>query len=415
MAPAVRPRLSPIAAFAVPAAIVGLALYASATPSPLYAVYQARWHFSTPMVTVIYATYPLGVLISLLVLGTLSDQVGRRPVLRWSLVVLLGSMVLFLLAQSVAWLLAARAVQGLATGAALGAAGAALIDLHPRGDAAHAGLVNGVVSTSGIGAGAIVSAILVAAAPAPRALPFVVVSVLIVAALVAVWAVPESAAVPERPRLRPTRPSIPPPTRSAFVLAAFGVMASWSIGGVFLSLAPVVAGSLLSTHSVLAGAACVAALAVPAGLAQVLWHTRSNRFLTATGAGALSIGMLGIVAGDLLDVPVLFFAAAVVTGAGFGMAFMGGLRHLSGAIPPARRGEVMSAFYVIAYASLSLPAVAVGIALPHAGIHDTLLAFGITIAVLGAVLARGALQIGREPEGMSARSANVPTWRALRH
>jgi MFS family permease len=402
MLTAARPRLSPIAAFAVPAAIVGLALYASATPSPLYAVYQARWHFSTPMVTVVYATYPLGVLISLLVFGTLSDQVGRRPVLRWSLVVLLGSMVLFAVADSLAWLLAARAVQGLATGAALGAAGAALIDLHPRRDPAHAGLVNGVVSTSGIGAGAIVSALLVAAAPAPRVLPFVVVSALIVIALVAVWAIPESATVPEQRRLRPTRPSIPPQTRSAFTLAAFGVMASWSIGGVFLSLAPVVAGSLLSTHSVLAGAACVAALAVPAGIAQLLWHRRSNRFLTAAGAVELSIGMLGIVAGDLLNLPVLFFAAAVVTGAGFGMAFMGGLRHLSGAIPPARRGEVMSSFYVIAYAALSLPAVAVGLALPHFGIHDTLLAFGIAIAVLGVVLARGALRIGREPLAQSS-------------
>src|SRR5262249_11653702 len=100
MTSAARTRLSPLAAFAVPAAIVGLALYASATPSPLYAVYQQRWHFSTPMVTVIYAMYPLGVLISLLALGTLSDQVGRRPVLRWSLVVLLGSMALFVAAQS---------------------------------------------------------------------------------------------------------------------------------------------------------------------------------------------------------------------------------------------------------------------------------------------------------------------------
>ena len=187
-------------------------------------------------------------------------------------------------------------------------------------------------------------------------------------------------------------------------MAAFGVVASWSIGGVFLSLAPVVAGSLLQTHSVLAGAACVAALAIPAGLAQLLGHRRSNRFLTAAGAAALSIGMLGIVAGDLRDLPVAFFAAAIVTGAGFGMAFMGGLRHLSGAIPPARRGEVMSSFYVIAYASLSLPAVAVGIALPHAGIHDTLLVFGIAIAVLGAVLARGALRIGDETPAAAART-----------
>jgi MFS family permease len=317
-------------------------------------------------------------------------------------------MVLFLFADSTGSLLVARVVQGLATGAALGAAGAALIDLHPRDDAAHAGLVNGVVSTSGIGLGATISALLVAWAPGPRVVPFVVVSALIVIALVAVWAIPES--VVDRPaqrRLRPTRPSIPDQTRGAFMLAALGVLASWSIGGVFLSLGPVVVGDLLATHSVLAGAACVAALAAPAGLAQVLGHKRSNRFLLAVGASALSVGMLGIVAGDLLDSPALFFTAAVLTGAGFGMAFMGGLRNLSGAIPPARRGEVMSAFYIVAYAALSLPAVAAGFALPHAGLHDTLLVFGLAVTLVGAMVARGALRIGHERSGSSVRARTI--------
>ena len=123
------------------------------------------------MLTVIYATYAIGVVVALLLVGGLSDQLGRRPVLRWSLVVLLASMVLFLFAQSVVWLLLARALQGLATGAALGAAGAAMIDLHPRSDPGHTGLVNGVVSTTGIGLGAIVSALLVTLVPGPRIVP----------------------------------------------------------------------------------------------------------------------------------------------------------------------------------------------------------------------------------------------------
>ncbi|HEY5260823.1 MAG TPA: hypothetical protein VIJ33_01790 [Solirubrobacteraceae bacterium] len=164
----------------------------------------------------------------------------------------------------------------------------------------------------------------------------------------------------------------------------------------FLSLAPAVSDALLKTHSVLAGAATVAALTVPAGIAQLVGHRRSNRTLAVAGALTLSAGMLGIVVGDLAGSPVVFFAAAVVTGIGFGMAFMGALRNLSGAIPPAHRGEVMSAFYLVAYAAISLPAVAAGIALPHAGIHDTLLGFGIAVAVLGLLVARGAMRIGEE-------------------
>src|SRR5689334_24738619 len=103
-----RPLPLPIA-FAAVAAVIGVALYASATPSPLYDVYQARWHFSTSVLTLIYATYALGVLTSLLLIGGISDHTGRRPVLAWSLTALLASMGLFLAADSVVWLFAARA------------------------------------------------------------------------------------------------------------------------------------------------------------------------------------------------------------------------------------------------------------------------------------------------------------------
>jgi Major Facilitator Superfamily len=149
-------RLSPPLDFVLVSGIIALALFASATPSPLYADYAASWHFSTPVLTAVYAVYAIGVLASLLLIGRLSDEIGRRPVLIGALVALLLATGLYMVAQSVVWLFAARAVQGLATGAALGAAGAAMLDLHPRGDAVQVGLVNGVGSALGIGFGAAV-------------------------------------------------------------------------------------------------------------------------------------------------------------------------------------------------------------------------------------------------------------------
>jgi MFS family permease len=145
--------------------IIVLALFASATPSPLYADYAASWHFSTPVLTAVYAVYALGVLTSLVLIGRLSDEIGRRPVLIGALIALLLATGLYIAASSVVWLFAARGLQGLATGAALAAAGAAMLDLHPRGDAVHAGLVNGVGSALGIGLGAAVSSVLVQEAP----------------------------------------------------------------------------------------------------------------------------------------------------------------------------------------------------------------------------------------------------------
>src|SRR5262249_47628465 len=85
-------RLRRPAAFAAVAAVIATALYASAPPSALYATYQARWHFSTPVLTAVYATYAAGVLAALLLAGGLSDRVGRRPVLGAALLALLGCM-----------------------------------------------------------------------------------------------------------------------------------------------------------------------------------------------------------------------------------------------------------------------------------------------------------------------------------
>jgi MFS family permease len=119
-------RLSPRLAYYLVAAIIGLGLYASGTPSPLYATYREMWGFSPLVLTLVYGTYAFGVLAALLLAGRVSDQVGRRPTLLVALSALMLATVGFTLASSVVWLFVARGVQGLATGVALSAASAAL-------------------------------------------------------------------------------------------------------------------------------------------------------------------------------------------------------------------------------------------------------------------------------------------------
>src|SRR6516225_260376 len=155
--PAKRRRVLPDrVGYAVAASVIGLGLFASITPSPLYRAYSVLWRFSPLTLTLIYATYAFGVLASLLLVGGVSDRVGRRPVLLASLAALMASSLLFLVAQSAVWLFVARGIQGLATGAALSAASAALLDLHPRRDPAAVGLTNAIAATIGIGLGILI-------------------------------------------------------------------------------------------------------------------------------------------------------------------------------------------------------------------------------------------------------------------
>jgi MFS family permease len=375
--------------FVLVAGIITLALFASATPSPLYADYAASWHFSTPMLTAVYAVYALGVLTTLLLIGRLSDEIGRRPVLIGALVALLVATLLYIAAQSVVWLFAARGLQGLATGAALGAAGAAMLDLHPRGDAVQAGLVNGVGSALGIGFGAAISSVLVQEAPDPRITPFLLVFVLFAAALAGTLALREPVPRAGRPRLRPQRPQVPRAIRPAFVLASLGVIASWSIGGLYLALAPSLAGELFDTSSHLAGGAVVLALAGPGGLAQVVFRRLTPRTAMSTGSLVLALGMAATVASLSSDSVPLFLGVSVVTGAGFGVAFMGAIRSISLAAPPEHRAGVMSAFYVVAYLSLSVPTLIAGLVVPELGIEPTFRIFGSAVVALAIATALG--------------------------
>src|SRR5215211_5478920 len=174
-----RPTLSNRAAYRLAGGVIGLGLFASITPTPLYGTYSGLWRFSPLTLTLIYATYAFGVLATLLLAGGVSDQVGRRPVLLASLGGLMASTVLFLLADSAAWLFVARGLQGLATGAALSAASASLLDLHPRRDPAGIGLTNATAAAAGIGLGMLVSSSLVQIGWEPRLLPYLVLLVLI--------------------------------------------------------------------------------------------------------------------------------------------------------------------------------------------------------------------------------------------
>jgi MFS family permease len=382
-----RRTLSPRLAYALAGAVIGLALFASITPSPLYGIYSSLWDFSPVVLTLIYGTYAFGVLTTLILAGRVSDEVGRRPVLLVALGTLLATTVLYMLAQSVAWLFVARGLQGLATGLALAAASAALLDLHPRRDPAGVGLTNGVASAGGLGLGMLVSATAVQLLPAPRVVPYVILAGLFAVAFVGALLMPEPVTDRTAPRLTPQKPSVPPVVRRPFLLAALGVLSSWSIGGLFFSLGPSLSAEVFGTTNHIVTGLSVVVLAGSGAVAQVVFGRSSPWLGTAAGSVALAAGLLIIVASAVENSGALLMLGAVVGGAGFGVAFLGSLRALSVAIPHEHRAQVMSAFYVVAYASLSLPAVLAGIAVTSLGLESTFEIFGGVVAAIALLLA----------------------------
>ncbi|MFC1440976.1 MFS transporter [Streptacidiphilus sp. N1-10] len=368
-----------------------LLLVASTVPSPMYVIYQQRWHFSAAMITVVFGVYALFVLGSMLLFGSLSDTAGRRPVLVLSLLLMALAMVLFIVAGNVWVLLVARAVQGIGAGIATGTLGAALIELSPRSAPARGMLINTVAPTFGMALGALGSGLLVQYAPLPTKLSYIIELVLFVALGVALLFLPETApSAGSGFRIVLRRISIPKEARRPFALVALSIVAVWSVGGLFLSLGPSLVAQMLHSNSHVLGGLVVTALAGGGTVAQLALGRLS-------GLRPIALGGLLLLAGLGLDTLALsqhsaglFFTGTVVLGLGWGTAFMGAFRSMAALADPVHRGELLAAVYVVAYLAMSLPAIGAGIAVPHAGLHTTTNVFTAVVAAL-IVVALGSL------------------------
>jgi MFS family permease len=380
-----RAHLSRPAGFWLLAGLMLLLMFAAAAPSPIYSLYEARWGFSPVTLTAVFAVYALVLLVSLLFTGRLSDHLGRRPVLAAALLIQTAAMVAFILADGVAMLFVARAVQGFATGLATSTISAWLLDLQPPERPTLGGAVAAIAPQVGLAIGALVSGILVEYAPDPLRLVY---WLLVPAYLLALMSLPAIEDVAERragaiASLRP-RIGIPPAARRTFATAAPALIATWALGGLYLSLGPSLAIDLLGTESQLAGGLVIVALTGAGALVSALGLSVAPDRLVARGSLALIIGTaITIVAVATGSVPILYLGS-VVAGAGFGPTFTGVFRSLAPLAPPESRGALVAAIYVVSYLAFSIPAIAAGVAVDHFNLPDATYGYGAVVIALAA-------------------------------
>lgn len=370
-------------AFWLVAVTAATLLAASSAPSPLYPVYQAEFGFSAITLTMIFAVYVLALLTSLLTVGRLSDAVGRRPVLAVALLVEAAAMAVFLGANATNWLVVARLVQGLATGAAIGVLGAYLLDLQPPDGSRLGSLINSVAPLTGLGVGAIGTGVLVEYAPEPTRLVFAILTALFLLLTIATVALPET--VTRAPGVRDAlRPQIAVPARArrASAAAVPTMVATWALGGLVLS----VGGSLLGStfgepnHAIVGAVLGLFALSGASGA--LLGRDTAPIRLERLGAAALTLGtalfVIAIEAGSL----GLFVVSAVIAGTGFGSAFLGALRTVSQLAEPHKRAALLSAVFVVSYLAFSVPALVAGLLITHVGLRETSLGYSGLVAVI---------------------------------
>lgn len=365
------------------AAIICLYLAASAAPTPLYVVYQQEWGFSATTLTLVFAIYVFGLLATLLVLGRLSDHVGRRPMIAVSIALEALAMVVFVVAGGVAVLALARVVQGVATGIALTAMGATLVDLDPPESPGLAGTISGLAPISGLAVGALLAGALVEYGPLPTHLIYVLILAGLLAAAVVALRMPESglrragALASLRPRL-----GVPARVRAELLALVPITVASWALGGLYLSLGPSVTAQVFGMPNHVVGGLVVGLLCGTGAV--TIFFLRGWPFPRALNLAAafLAGGMALTLAGLLVESPALAAIGTVVAGVGFGASARGGFGTVAALARPEERAGLFAVFYVASYLAFSIPALAAGLASTSAGLRPTAIVYGAVVLAL---------------------------------
>ncbi len=382
-------RLSKPVAFYLQASIIVSFLAGSSAPTPLYAVYQAAWGFTPITITIVFGIYALAVLAALLVVGSLSDYVGRRPVLIAAALAQAVTMLVFTTAGGVPALIVARIVQGLATGLAAGAVAAGMLDL----DREKGMVANAIGPMVGTGTGGLVSGLMVQYLPAPTHLVYLVLGAIFVIQAIGVVLMPESvqrkpgAVASLRPHLR-----IPVAARRPLLLAVPALIAAWALAGFYGSLGPSLVRQLVGGGSRALGGGALFVLAAGGVPTVLTLRTRGSQTLLAVGTSALLAGVaLTLIAVHTRSTAGFFFGTAI-SGIGFGASFQGAIRSVVTAAAPDERSGVMSVLYVISYLAMGLPVVLGGLRVVHGGgVITTATEYGLGVMMLAALALVGTI------------------------
>jgi MFS family permease len=364
---------------------------ASSAPTPLYHLYQQAWGFSSALLTLVFAVYALSLLATLLIFGSLSDYLGRRPVIFIALLLEIGSLLLFIGAGDVSWLIAARVLQGIATGIATSALGAAMLDT----DQNQGPLINSIAPMFGMALGALGTSALVEFAPLPMMLAYALLLAAFVAQALYLWRVAETV-TPQPGVLKTLKPRlyVPAQARSTLLLVLPADIAAWALGGFFLSLAPSLLAAATGSTSVLNGGFAVAALTISGAISIMNLRLKAPRLALRVGCSFLALGVSVILVAVNLGWLWLFFVGAVVAGIGFGASFLGALRLLLPLAHAHERAGLMSAFLALSYLAFCLPALVAGVSIKHSGLVTTTNVYGAVVVLL-ALLALGGLLLQR--------------------
>lgn len=340
--------------------VIGYAVAMGGTtmPTPIYPRLQDAFSLSTAASTQLFAIYALAVLVVLMLFGSLSDAIGRKPLLWAGLAAALASGLCYALADTAAMLFFARTLSGVCAGLVTGTATAFIADLIA--DTRRSAAVSSMANMAGLGSGPIFASLVCLALPRWPMAPFAVHAGLCLICAALLFTVPES--VRQRgARVRLSLPLIPRESWRDF--SAGGIMTvGFAVMGGCTAITSILIVRAFGISNLLLLGVIGSLIFAATTLGQKLYAQRIAgrpwQGFAGLGFGALLIGL----APQLDAGPALacYLAGLVAAGLSHGALFPTGLAIVLRGINPHQRGSASSAFWVLGYALTALGAVALG-------------------------------------------------------
>jgi Na+/melibiose symporter-like transporter len=392
-----RPTLPPAASFGVAAGVLVLSLGASGAPAMLYPAFSALWGTGPVVTTALFAVYPVALVVVMVAGGGLSDRFGRRRLMLAGVAVVAVGTVLFALSDAPAWAFAGRIVQGAGVGLAMSAASAALVEFDRSGNPTRASAVNAAATSLGATAAILVGGWLVQCTADPTHLAFWILLAAVLALLVALVFLPETA------RTAGTRPAassagsrallaVPRAGRRPFLVGTAAVTVAFVTGAVFLALGAQIIRDVVGTADAFPAAATLATWPLVVVPTTLLSRRVPTARAVRIGGVVAAVGLALLLVAGVADSLAVFLGSALLSGVGYGFLMYGGLGLVTAAADDGRRASTFSTMYLVAYLAQGTTAVLVG-ALATATSLDAAVVVAVPVIVVlclaTSVVARG--------------------------
>ncbi|MGW5475083.1 MFS transporter [Streptomyces sp. NPDC004008] len=373
-------------AFAGSAAVFAALYLAAGAPTPLLVVFEQQWHLPAWVLTVAFASYALGLLAALLVTGSLSDHIGRRPVLVTSLLVELGAMLMFVFAPDIGWVIAARTIQGIATGAATSAFSASVVEHAPERHKKLGTIITSIAPAGGLGLGALLTGTTIQFTGHATVIVFTALAaVMVIGTAVAAFSAETVTKLPGAARTLVPHVSVPRAARREFVASVPVHMAAWMLAGLFMGLVPTILRDLLGLHSGLLNGATAFVEPAAAAVAGLFLGRLTARRTIFVGTAGVLLGTAVIEAGVAAGMLSLLWVGGILGGIGFGASFSGAVRGVAPLVRPHERAGLFASVYLVAYLSFGVPAIIAGLLIAPLGLQTTVLGYGVVILATAAL------------------------------